>query len=184
LIWEAGDLPPDSSGSVGFAVTVNAGLLEGTRIGNVASFDSNAIFLQSNGVTHIAGIPPRLVKTHVLPTLWGSVQPNDLITYTLVYSNPPGSPALANVIISDTLPPEVSFVSGVPAPNVSAVGNSAVLTGLSPACRLGAGSVKYAVRVKAQPAPNGTSDQEYRSNDAVSRPSVSSNTDSVSALSL
>jgi uncharacterized repeat protein (TIGR01451 family) len=181
LIWEAGDLPPDSSGSVGFAVTVNGGLLEGTRIGNVASFDSNAIFLQSNGVTHIAGIPPRLVKTHILPTLWGSVQPNDLITYTLVYSNPPGSPALANVIISDTLPPEVSFVSGVPAPTVTTIGSNVALRWtIANVPVAGAGSVKYTVRVNAPAkAIHGSSIKNTAHMSAVSRPSVSSNTDSV-----
>jgi uncharacterized repeat protein (TIGR01451 family) len=184
LIWEVGDLHPGDSGQIGFAVTVNNGLAEGTRIGNVASFDSNVIFLRSNGVTHIAGIPPRLFKTHVLSTLWGSVQPNDLITYTLTYSNPPESPMLTNVIISDTLPPEVSFVSGTPAPNVATIGNAVVLSWTIPSVPiLSAGSVNYTVQVKppAQ-APNGALIKNTAHMSAASRPSVSSETDEVDVL--
>ena len=184
LAWDVGTLPPGSSGSAGFVVTVNNGLSEGTRIGNVASFDSNVIYLQSNSVTHISGIPPRLVKTHALPSLWGSAQPNELITYTLAYTNPPGSPALSNVIISDTLPPKVAFVSGVPAPNVSTVGNAVVLGwNIASVPVTGTGSVKYTVRVNAPAqAPNGTLIKNTAQLSAASRPSVASNTDSVKVL--
>jgi uncharacterized repeat protein (TIGR01451 family) len=158
LIWDLGTMLPGSSRMVGFVVTVDDGLPEGTSIFNSASFDSDVIFLQSNSVKHTFGIPPRLFKTHALPTLWGSVQPGDLITYTLIYSNPPGSPALANVIISDALPPEVAFVSATPAPSVTSVLSDVTLSWrLTSVPVTGTGSIKYTVRVNA-PAqvPNGT----------------------------
>ncbi len=184
LTWDAGTLPPGGSGSVGFAVTVNAGLPEGTKIGNVASFNSDLIYFQSNGVTHIFGTPPLLSKTHTQAFILGSVQPSDLITYTLNYTNPPGSPALSNIIISDTLPPEVAFVSGAPAPNVSTVGNAVVLTWNIPSVPVaGTGSVRITARVNAPAqAPNGRLINNTAQMSAAGRPTVSSNTDSVQVL--
>jgi uncharacterized repeat protein (TIGR01451 family) len=184
LTWDVGTLLPGAGGSVGFAVTVNNGLLEGTRIGNVATFDSNAIYMQSNNVTHIFGIPPRLSKTHTQSFILGSVQPNDLITYTLAYTNAPGSAALSGVIISDTLPKEVTFLSGVPAPGVGLVGSNVVVSwtiGTVPIS--GTGSVRYTVKVNA-PAqvPNGTLISNTAQLSAAGRPTVSSNTDSVKTL--
>jgi uncharacterized repeat protein (TIGR01451 family) len=90
LSWDVGTLPPGSSGSLGFVVTVNNNLPVGTRIGNVASFDSSTTYLRSNAVTHIAGIPLRLVKTHVLPTLWGLSNRLTWIHLHPYLPNPPG----------------------------------------------------------------------------------------------
>ncbi len=180
LSWIVGTLDPGAGGSVGFAVTVDSGLVEGTRINNAATFDSDSLYIVSNRVTHIAGIPPRLIKTHA-PLTWGSVQPNELITYTLTYSNPPGSAALSNVIISDTLPKEVFFVSGTPAPNVTSVSGDIVISWNLPTVPVnGTGSVRYTVGVNA-PAqvPDGTLIENTAQMSADSRSTVSSNTDSV-----
>ena len=184
LSWDVGTLLPGAGGSVGFAVTVDSGLVEGIRIDNVAIFDSDSLQIVSNRVTHIAGIPPLLIKTHVLPFILGSAQPNDLITYTLTYSNPPGSAGLSNVIISDTLPPEVSFVSGTPTPNVATVGSDVILSwNIASVPALGTGSVEYTVRVNTPPqVPDGTWIKNTAQLSAAARPTVSSNTDSVKVL--
>lgn len=181
LSWVVGTLDPGAGGWVGFAVTVDSGLVEGTRINNVVIFDSDSLQIFSNRVTHIAGIPPRLIKTHSLPSLLGSVQPNDLITYTLTYSNPPGSAALANVIISDTLPEEVFFINGAPAPNITLVNSDTVISwNLSSIPVNGTGSVQYTVGVNAPAAvPDGTLIQNTARMSADTRSTVSSNTDSV-----
>ncbi len=180
LNWVVGTLEPGAGGFVGFAVTVDSGLVEGTRINNSVTFDSDSLQISSNRVTHIFGVPPRLIKTHNALT-WNSIQPNELITYTLTYSNPPGSAALSNAIISDTLPKEVFFISGTPAPNVALVGGDTVVSwNLTNVPINGTGSVRYTVGVNA-PAqvPDGTFIQNTAKLSADSRSTVSSNTDSI-----
>ena len=113
VAWDAGTVPVDGTGEMGFVVTVDAGLPDGTVIQNVGSYDSNTIILTSN-TSHYIGKPPRIFKSHAISGP-AAVQPGDQINYTLVYSNP-GANNLSGTVITDTLPPELSFVSGTPAP--------------------------------------------------------------------
>jgi len=64
----------------------------------------------------------KLSKSHVTSApgqTAGRVQPGDLITYTLIYTNPPESVPLSGVVISDMLPSSVIYVHsiGSPAPD-------------------------------------------------------------------
>jgi uncharacterized repeat protein (TIGR01451 family) len=115
MIWDVGVVPADESRELGFVVTVNEGLPDGTVINNRASYDSNTIFFFSNSTSHYIGQPARIFKSHTTSGL-DYVQPGDMINYTLIYSNP-SSAVLSNVIITDALPPQLSFVSGTPAPD-------------------------------------------------------------------
>jgi hypothetical protein len=91
LSWTIATLPAHTGGTIGFAVTVNNDAPEGGIIYNIASFDSDEVVaVQSSRVSHMIGIPPTLIKSHISsapPQAFGRVQPGDLITYTLAYSN-------------------------------------------------------------------------------------------------
>jgi uncharacterized repeat protein (TIGR01451 family) len=66
----------------------------------------------------MVGVLPILIKSHTISgPAHDSAQPGDLIMYTLTYSNPDVI-ALTGVVITDVLPPQLSFVSGTPAPEM------------------------------------------------------------------
>ncbi len=68
-------------------------------------------------------VDPQLVKLHISsapPQTFGKVQPGDIITYRLAYTNPAGVGPLTGVKITDVLPSNVTYIGpvGLPAPNL------------------------------------------------------------------
>lgn len=116
LVWNLGLLAVGQSGTVQIPVTVQAGtagqtLVNTARIATSRAetrYDDN----QDSASTYI-GTLTNLWITKSGPT-WALV--GGLITYTLQFANAGNAPA-PNVVVSDTLPAGVSFVSASPAPD-------------------------------------------------------------------
>jgi uncharacterized repeat protein (TIGR01451 family) len=104
LTWNV-TIPAGGSGSVSFAVTVNAGLEDPTTIHNVAAGHLGETVLPTNAtdhpVAHIA-IVKSVDKT--------SAKYGDSLTYTLTVTNPSAAD-LTGVVVTDALPAGTSFVS-------------------------------------------------------------------------
>ena len=153
MIWDVGTIPADESREMGFVVTVDQGLPDGTIIQNTANYDSNTINFFSRRTTyHYIGQPARIFKSHTTngPT---DIQPGDLINYTLVYSNP-GAAALSSVIITDALPPELSFFSGSPPPEI--LGNGVIRWLIDSVPANTSGSVSFVAQVTGLAADGST----------------------------
>lgn len=119
LYWEIGALPGGFSGTLGYAATVNADSETGDVIRNAATFDSDIVGTRSPTVIHTVGLPFRAEVQHVSSApgqTAGRVQPGDLITYTLDYTNPANSQPLTGVVLTDVLPGPLSFVGAIGTP--------------------------------------------------------------------
>lgn len=116
LYWEIGALLPDVSGTVGYAATVNDDTEAGDVIRNAATFDSEIVGTRSPTVIHTVGLPYRAGVAHVSSApgqTAGRVQPGDLITYTLTYTNPANSLPLVGAVLTDVLPGALSYVGSI-----------------------------------------------------------------------
>jgi uncharacterized repeat protein (TIGR01451 family) len=124
LSWTVGTLPAHTGGTIGFAVTVNSDEPEGSIIYNSADFRSDQADALSNRTYHTVGLPPELVKSHISSApvqALGQVQPGDIVTYTLAYTNQNQIQPLLNTLITDTLPPGLTYLgaTGPLTPTVS-----------------------------------------------------------------
>jgi uncharacterized repeat protein (TIGR01451 family) len=185
LSWTIGTLPSHTGGTIGFVVTVNSDAPEGSVIYNSADFNSDLANLSSNATYHTLGLPPELVKSHIssAPAVaQGQVQPGDVITYTLTYTNPNTQPLL-NTAMMDSLPLGITYLgsTGPITPTVSLDSGHQVLQwsiGTVPA--LDHSSVGFYAQVVTDTTivPNGGSIDNEVSGIAGER-QFSSNTDSV-----
>ena len=124
IYWEIGPLAPQAGGTVGFAVIVDAGLKYGDIIRNNATLDSSELIAHSPTVVHTVGAPYKLSVSHSTSApgqTRGQAQPGDLITYTLIYTNPITNQPLTGVVITDQLPVSITYVTslGTPAPTLT-----------------------------------------------------------------
>ena len=113
---------------VTFIVTVTTPLTNGTLISNTAdvTFLGSPVITTSNPVTHIVESMPVLSITKVADPVSGSeVNPGDTITYSLRITNS-GNANATNVVVSDTIPANTSYVFG--SADASA-GSSAIVAG-------------------------------------------------------
>jgi len=120
----AGTLPAGATGSLTVRVRVGANVLEGTAIKNVATINSeqagaNPATPDPNGGNNTsnetqnrvrAQVDLAIVKAQTVPAAGQPVIAGNNITYTLTVTNNGPSDA-QNVVVKDTLPPNVSFVS-------------------------------------------------------------------------
>lgn len=97
--------------TVSFAVTVNAGVPDGTDIVNTASVTSTEVPTPTTGtVTVPVRIAPVLhLDKRVSPA--GQTAPGNILTYTLCYSNSGNAPA-TGVVLTDDIPINTSYVPG------------------------------------------------------------------------
>ncbi|MBE7556417.1 MAG: DUF11 domain-containing protein [Anaerolineales bacterium] len=97
--------------TVSFAVTVNAGVPDGTNIVNTASVTSTEVPTPTTGtVTVPVRIAPLLhLDKRVSPA--GQTAPGNILTYTLCYSNSGNAPA-TGVVLTDDIPINTSYVPG------------------------------------------------------------------------
>ncbi len=146
VVWSLGDQNPPASGSVTLAVLVDSELLSGTHV-------LNAIVLtDTQGVTDTDTVSTP-VETAANLAIVKLDQPDPVaagarLTYTLVVTNN-GPGDAANVVVSDRLPPEVTFITATTPVTVA-------LPDLSwPLGSLTAGAVRY-VTVAVQVNPDVT----------------------------
>ena len=152
LYWEIGPLPPQGSGTLGFAVTVNTGLKFGDIIRNLATFDSDEVIVRSPTVIHTVGAAYKLTKSHVTSApgqTRGRVQPGDLITYTLTYTNPIISVPMSSATITDQVPVSTTFVQSLtgPAPDPTLLAQGILNWSLGDVPTNTSQSVQYVVQV-------------------------------------
>jgi uncharacterized repeat protein (TIGR01451 family) len=186
LSWSIATLPPHSGGTLGFVVTVNSNVPEGSIIYNAARFNSDLANLSSNTTYHTVGLPPELVKSHVSSApaqAQGQVQPGDIITYTLTYTNPNQSQPFLNTFIADSLPLGITYLGSIGSitPTVSLQSGHQVLqwsVGTVPTLTQGTVGFYAQVVTDTTLVPNGGSIDNMASGTAGER-QFSSNIDSV-----
>jgi len=114
VTWNIGVLAAGGSGSMQLVVRVNSPLPNGLLITNGAySIDSNetpaiAGLATSNTVTSTVSLSATKTFTD---NNGGSLQPGDVITYTITVTNS-GNGDAAGVLLSDTIPTNTSLVAG------------------------------------------------------------------------
>jgi len=107
IIWTLGTLSQGASGFVTFTVKVNHFVEDGTILKNVGYLHSDQTQAGSNEV-RTAVLAPDIDFSKLGPNTAAQGQ---VITYTLLYQNA-GSIQATGVVISDTLPPFTSYLSG------------------------------------------------------------------------
>lgn len=187
LSWTITTLPAHTGGTIGFVVTVNNDAPEGNFIYNIANFDSDQVATRSSQVSHMIGMPLTFIKSHTSsapPQAFGRVQPGDLVTYTLIYSNPSPTRSYTSTIVTDILPISITYLgySGTPAPSVSLINGQQVLqwpVGTIPAQT--GGTVGFYAQVLPNMAfvPDGGSINNTAQVGTFGRAPISSNTDIV-----
>ncbi len=114
LTWPLGTVLPPASGVVTLVVQVNGGLPPGTLLANAV------IITDTSGVTGTDTITTPVTIGADLAIFKSDepdpVIPGTLLTYTLVAVNL-GPTDAAGVVVTDTLPPQVTFVSATPTPS-------------------------------------------------------------------
>jgi len=112
--WTYKDLPPRTSTTLTLTVRVDRDVEAGSLITNSVTINSNETpptttrldaIAKNNSLNlqkTIKGAPDGQIAT---------VEPNDLITYTLCFDNLDNDFAATDIVLVDTLPPEVDFVS-------------------------------------------------------------------------
>jgi uncharacterized repeat protein (TIGR01451 family) len=121
LTWYTPTLAAGASGRMVYTVTVGAGFT-GTITNTVCisttirdGRDDNNCDLEPTLVTDIPPCDVEILKSDD-PDPVGLGSPGRQLIYTLVYANNGPAPA-ENVVVSDTLPPEVAFGAASPAPS-------------------------------------------------------------------
>ncbi len=120
VTWNIGPILPGGSGSVEVTVQVDLGLPIGTILDNnaVVTFENIGGLVGTDSDNAITIIwDPVLSVTKTAPAI---AAPGETINYQITYQNT-GTDTAYNVVITDTLPAGVSYVSSVP-PETSVVG--------------------------------------------------------------
>ena len=105
-------LAPNETVVLTLTAQVDSDAPGGLVIENFAQgYSDQSPFIETNEVTHTVVATPDLTAIKsATPPSGASVQPNDLITYTITVSNT-GNTALSNIVITDSLPISTTFVS-------------------------------------------------------------------------
>jgi uncharacterized repeat protein (TIGR01451 family) len=114
LKWNVGSLASGQEGSASFVVTVKNTAPDQARITNTFSIDSlQTDPLESASVVHTVTVPlvTFVITKTATPPDGSVVLPGQRITYTLSYLNN-GNGLASNVVLTDVLPAEVTYVPG------------------------------------------------------------------------
>jgi uncharacterized repeat protein (TIGR01451 family) len=151
VTWNLGILNAGASGSVTLTVQVVSPLPTGTVIANAAVIDSTETPPVSTQVQTPVGSAPVLnLSKDANSTVVGS---GAQISYTLNYSNT-GSEDASGVVLSDSIPPNTSFVSASDGGSFDAAANS-VIWNLGLIAAGAGGSVSLTIQVDSS-VPSGT----------------------------
>jgi len=125
VTWNIGSLSVGQSGSVTVTITISSPFSGTSPLTNSASASATEIVTTttSNTVSNSVAGPQLSFSKLVSPT---SAVPGDFLTYTLTYGNS-GISSASNVTIIDTLPSNVSYVTGTATPITPSVSGN-VLT--------------------------------------------------------
>jgi uncharacterized repeat protein (TIGR01451 family) len=128
VAWYFERLAPHATGTLTYTVLVDGGgadLADGTLLVNQASFGVN-----QDSLPDMAALTSTVTSTVLAPEVTISktdgrdaVEPGEALTYSLRITNS-GSVAATNIVITDSLPPEVSYLSGAADPPPSSVSDS------------------------------------------------------------
>ncbi len=115
LTWNVGTVAAHSSGDITVTVKVDAYTEDGTFLVNTATFDYDDAngnpYEQLGDEAQTTVTAPILHMTKVADV--DTADPGDLITYTITFHNS-GSGSATGVVVTDTLPEHVTFVSSTP----------------------------------------------------------------------
>ena len=111
--WTVGVVSPGNSKTVRFRVRVNKPLTAGISITNVAYVRSDQTSpIETNVTTNTVAILPDFGLSYKQVTPGGNaVQPGDVVTYTIVYTNG-GTDLASDVMIVDCLPAHTTWITG------------------------------------------------------------------------
>jgi uncharacterized repeat protein (TIGR01451 family) len=109
VTWPLGTLPPGDTGSVTLAVKVNSPLADGTVLHNHVTLTSNQTPPVSSPMTDVV-VNSTPVLTFSKTASASAVNAGTQLSYQLDFSNT-GTDSATGVMISDTVPPNTTFVS-------------------------------------------------------------------------
>ena len=112
--WTYADLPPGSSATLKLTVTVEDDVEDGSIISNSVTINSNETPPTTTRLDVIAvNDSLNLQKTikGAIPGRVTTVEPGETITYTICFDNYDNDFKVTDVLLIDTLPPEVDFIS-------------------------------------------------------------------------
>jgi uncharacterized repeat protein (TIGR01451 family) len=122
LTWTLPQMKAGTKGSLTVTAQADASLADGKVLTNSASVFSTEQPLPQADTTAVTVLNAvlTLTKSADRPTANSGISatntPGDFIAYTLKYENRGGA-AATDTVVSDTLPPDVTFVSATPAPD-------------------------------------------------------------------
>ncbi len=117
VTWSLGTLYPITSGVATLVVRVNANLPVGSVLTNVVSItDTSGLTDTDDITTPVTSVADLAITKSDDPD---PVIPGTLLTYTLIVTNL-GPSAAVNVVVTDMLPAQVTFVSAMPVPSSTA----------------------------------------------------------------
>lgn len=141
-VWDLGTIMPGTSGFINITVQVNVDAF-GTITNLVeAAFDNSTGSPQTpvNDMCSTTIIDPYMIISKTGPA---TANPGEIITYWINYSNI-GTDWAYNVVITETYPAGVTFISSIPAPDL---GNNIWLIGaIAPG---GSGSIQITMQIDA-----------------------------------
>ncbi|HRY63300.1 MAG TPA: isopeptide-forming domain-containing fimbrial protein, partial [Patescibacteria group bacterium] len=117
ITWNLGDLTPTASGSMTVVVKIDSSVAPGTNLVNTVTITSGQKSATAKATTLITEIPAYEVEIDKTVNKATAYVGDELI-YTLNYAVT-GNTVASDVIITDTLPSEVSLVSATGNPSVS-----------------------------------------------------------------
>ncbi len=153
LVGGMGSLLPLEGGRISFAVVVSPSAPAGTQVINEAQFRSYEVDADQSTIHYVAtGLDPLVITKTAAPPDGAGVMPDQVISYTLTYSNP-NNLTLANVVVTDVLPAHTAWVTDSWSSECAVNGDElrCLLPTLTPNA---AGQIQFEVRV-ASPVTSG-----------------------------
>lgn len=161
IAWVLPDLPPGRSGSVAFTVTATGPGPAQAPVAPSATFQSGSGYPQaaSGASATVWVLEPRLTLVKRGPA---EAVARDRFAYTIVVTNA-GDDTAFNVVIADTLPPPLGFVSATPAASRAGALVWWSITRLGVGESVTAGLVVLSAQPDADSAPVNVAQAGYRS---------------------
>ncbi|WP_187276457.1 DUF11 domain-containing protein [Parahaliea maris] len=165
--WNLGDLPPWISGQVTVTAQVASPLPNNTDLINLAQLLSASSSTSATATVTVSSAPVLQVDKTVSRS---NAQPGDNLTYTITYRNT-GTDIATGVVLSDQLPPELSFSGSTGGGNHN--GSGLVIWNLPDLPANSSNTVTLSATVNS-PIPNGTVIHNSASIDSIETNAVAS----------